>query len=174
MLALLLLALLLTPAESGRPPPDEVALVVRRLGPLQLLSFAEDREYCTYLLRGPGGVLFFSEIVRGGRDGCTPRRPLAGATPIASVHTHGAYNRGVPAEFPTTLDMESDRNEGVAGYVGTPGGRLWHIDSRRMVAVQLCPPGCLPRDPAFHEGDDGVIAGRYSHRQLIALEAGLP
>lgn len=156
------------------PPDDEVALVIRKLGPLQTMSFATDREFCGYLLEGRGGALFFTEMTRGGRDGCTPRMPRAGPRVVASVHTHGAYDREVPAEFPTTLDLESDRREGVAGYVATPGGRLWYIDSARMVTYQLCGTGCLPQDPDFHDGDDGVISIRYSYRQLLALEGGTP
>lgn len=139
-----------------------------------MLSFATDLEYCGYLLLDPGGGLSFTPMVRGHHDGCTPTLPQNGLTMIASVHTHGAYNADVPAEFPTTLDMESDRNEGVSGYVATPGGRLWYIDSRRMVTFQLCGPGCLPQDPNFREGDDGTIEQRYSYRQLLAIEGGGP
>ncbi|MFC4669772.1 DUF4329 domain-containing protein [Seohaeicola nanhaiensis] len=178
MIILLFLATALvlgrSPAPPRPPPADEVALVIRKLGPLQTMSFATDREFCGYLLEGRGGVLFFTKMTRGGRDGCTPRMPDSGPRVVASVHTHGSYDPQVPAEFPTTLDLESDRREGVAGYVATPGGRLWYIDSVRMVTYQLCGTGCLPQDPDFHDGDDGVIAIRYSHRQLLALEGGAP
>lgn len=176
LILLLALSLVLQPTDvpPAHPEPEEVALVIHRLGPLQTLSFATDREYCGYLLGGANGALFFTEIVRGGHDGCTPLRPGGGRRVLASVHTHGAYNPRVPAEFPTTLDIESDRREGVAGYVATPGGRLWYIDSRRMVTFQLCGPGCLPQDPKFREGDDGVISERYTYRQLLALETGHP
>ena len=92
------------------------------------------------------------------------------AAVLASLHTHGAYDPVVPAEFPTVLDMESDAREGVNGYVSTPGGRLWFIDSRAMVAIQICGLGCLPQDPDFHAGDDGPIARRYTHAQLVELE----
>lgn len=179
MLFLLLVVALMVgaAADSGSPEgpdPVHVELVKRRLIPLQTLSFATDREYCGYLLSDLDGKLSFTDMVRGGHDGCTPQRPLIGPAVIASVHTHGAYNPSVPAEFPTTLDMESDRREGVSGYVATPGGRLWYIDSRRMVTYQLCGAGCLPQDPNFQEGDDGVIGQSYEYRQLLALEGGKP
>lgn len=171
LLAVMVAASPRTP-EPAPPPAEEMAAVIRRLGPVQMVSFATDREYCGYLLRGEDGVLSFTEMVRGGHDGCTPLLPMDGPEVVASVHTHGAYNPKVPAEFPTVLDMESDRREGVNGYIGTPGGRLWYIDSDAMVAMQLCPPGCLPQDPAFRPGDDGEIALRYGYRQLRALESG--
>ena len=152
------------------PDPKEIAAVRARLAPLQFLSFATNREYCGYLIRGQGGALAFTDMVRGGHDGCTPLIPMSHIDLVASVHTHGAYDATVPAEFPTVLDIDSDRRERVNGYVATPGGRLWHIDSRRMVAHQICGLGCLPQDPGFHPGDDGDIANSYSYEDLQALE----
>ena len=159
------------PPATGRPDDAEIALVKARLEPLQHLSFATDREYCGYLIRGRGGALAFTDMVRGGEDGCTPVIPLTNVDLVASVHTHGAYDASVPAEFPTALDMESDRRERVNGYVATPGGRLWYIDSAGWVTYQLCSLGCLPQDPEFRAGDDGVIAERYTYRDLIGLES---
>jgi hypothetical protein len=54
--------------------------------------------------------------------------------------------------------MEGDADEGIDGYVATPGGRLWYIDTVDMVASQLCGIGCLPRDPKFVAGQNGEIA----------------
>lgn len=168
----LLLALITFSAfgASDGPGEGEVAVVKERLGNAQILSFADDREYCGYLIRLPDGALGFTELVRGDRDGCTPLLPLVQAELVASVHTHGAYGREVPAEFPTTLDMESDEREGLNGYVATPGGRLWYIDSARMKTWQLCGLGCLPQDPEFRAGDDGVIAQSYRYSDLERIE----
>lgn len=152
------------------PDPTQVDLVKDRLAPLQFLSFAAKYEYCGYLCRTPDGDLVFTEMVRGGHNGCTPEMPKNDLTRIASLHTHGAYDPTVPAEFPTVRDMESDRREGVTGYIATPGGRLWFIDSQAMTAVQLCGLGCLPQDPNFRAGDDGPIARMYTHDALKALE----
>lgn len=173
MLQLLFLAVAvaLGPQPEYTPPPaSDIALIKNRLAPLQHLSFAARYEYCGYLGRLPDGTTAFTEMLRGGHNGCTPRMPARGLTLVASLHTHGAYDPNVPAEFPTVLDMESDRREGVNGYISTPGGRLWYIDSHAMIATQLCGPGCLPQDPDFHAGDDGEIAAQYSIRQLRALE----
>lgn len=171
--ALVALAVLATArSDVTLPDPQEVALVKDRLAPLQLLSFATELEYCGYFGRLPDGRPSFTEIQRGGHDGCTPVVTDDGLRLVASLHTHGAYSENVPAEFPTVLDMDSDRREGVNGYIGTPGGRLWFIDSRARVAVQLCGLRCLPQDPDFHAGDDGAIASRYDYADLKRLEAG--
>lgn len=170
--ALFALAAVLEPLPAYTPPaPEEVEMLKARLGPIQHLSFAARYEYCGYLGRQPDGTPAFTQILRGHHDGCTPEMPGDGFALIASLHTHGAYDRTVPAEFPTALDMRSDRREGVNGYIATPGGRLWYIDSRAMLAVQLCGPGCLPQDPAFHAGDDGAIPTTLSYGQLLALDA---
>ena len=158
-------------ARAESPDQMQIDLVRERLAPLQHLSFATDREYCGYLYRLPDGSLEFTEMVRGGHDGCTPLVPLKRINLIASVHTHGAYDPSVPAEFPTVLDMDSDKREKVNGYVATPGGRLWFIDSRRMVTRQLCGLACLPQDPDFQAGDDGEIATVYTYRDLQKLES---
>ncbi|MEX0286769.1 MAG: DUF4329 domain-containing protein [Paracoccaceae bacterium] len=159
-------------SQAIRIPAKEVELVKRSLASPQRQSFARDREYCAYLGRLSNGRLKVTAYNEGGRNGCTPLRPGGGFRPIASIHTHGAYDPRVPAEFPTTLDMDMDRAEGINGYVATPGGRLWYLDSRSGVAVQLCSIGCLNRDPAFRPGDDGVIRRSYSYDQLKRLEFG--
>jgi Domain of unknown function (DUF4329) len=148
----------------------EIALVRSHLGRAQKQSFRSNREYCGYLGRTSSGRLVVTRLVPGYRDVCTPPLPQRGVTRVASIHTHGAYDRDVPAEFPTTLDIESDATEGVNGYIATPGGRLWYVDSRARVVHQLCGPGCLPQDPDFHPGDDGDIRELYRYRDLLALE----
>ena len=148
----------------------EVALVRNRLSRAQKQSFRNNREYCGYLGRTRSGRLVVTRLVRGYRDGCTPPQPDPGTMLIASIHTHGAYDPDVPAEFPTTLDIDSDATEGVNGYIATPGGRLWYVDSAAGVVHLLCGPGCLPQDPRFHPGDDGVIRRYYRYSDLSALE----
>ncbi|TMV10137.1 DUF4329 domain-containing protein [Ruegeria sediminis] len=158
-------------ADTRRvPPASEIAAVKARFAPLQHLSFAVGYEYCGYLGRTVQGSMVFTEMVRGDWDGCTPPAPPSNFVPIASMHTHGAYDPFVPAEFPTVLDLEADHIEGVDGYVATPGGRLWYIDGRAMEAIQICGEGCLPQDPDFRSGDDGAIAKRYTLKDLQALE----
>jgi hypothetical protein len=157
--------------DYARPPADEIAAVKQRFGPLQQLSFATGHEYCGYLGRDAHDRIQFTPIRRGHTNGCTPVNPDNSFAATASLHTHGAYSPSVPAEFPTVRDMLSDAREGVNGYIGTPGGRLWFIDGTAMIAVQLCGLGCLPRDPNFVAGDDGEIAQSYSLDDLRKLEA---
>ncbi|MEO0851346.1 MAG: DUF4329 domain-containing protein, partial [Pseudomonadota bacterium] len=70
-------------------------------------------------------------------------------------------------EVPSVSDMEGDADEGIDGYVATPGGRLWYIDTEDMVTYQICGRGCLPQDPAFTAFPDGWIAESYSYDQLV-------
>lgn len=157
-------------ADSG-PSDIERNVVILAVGDLQQRSFAHDVEYCGYVGRDLAGNLVLTQVNRGGRNGCTPAPPDQMLELVASVHTHGAYSPEVPAEFPTSLDMDSDAREGVNGYVATPGGRLWYIDSTERVAFQLCGLGCLPQDPDFRAGDDGAIAQRYTYDELVDLES---
>ena len=79
----------------------------------------------------------------------------------------------VPAEFPTTLDMESDEEEGIDGYVAVPDGRLWYIDTEAMEIYQICGVGCVLQDPAIRPGLDGEIVVKYDYRTLKTLESDL-
>ncbi len=170
-IALLVLAVALSPdaPANAQPDPDDLALVKEELARLQYLSFATEREYCGYLGETRDG-LTVTPVVRGGHDGCTPVLPDSEMRLIASFHTHGAYDPDVPAEFPTAQDLLSDAQEGVDGYVATPGGRLWFIDGAAGHAVQICGLNCLPQDPDFHAGDDGVIRQSYRLRDLLRME----
>ena len=160
-----------------RPPPGlvmpqtaEIDAATAALSAVQSLSFDEDREYCGYLGRDGQGRYVATPLRPGARDGCTPQEPPRGFRAIASLHTHGAYAPDVPAEFPTAQDIESDAAEGVNGYVATPGGRLWFLDSAAAIAVQICGPECLPQDPGFRAGDDGWIALEYTLDDLRWME----
>jgi Domain of unknown function (DUF4329) len=157
-------------AQNNTPDESEVQAVLERFAPIQMLSFAAGFEYCGYLVRTPQSALAFTEIVRGGADGCTPLAPPTDVMLIASIHTHGAYDPLVPAEFPTVMDIDSDHREGVNGYIATPGGRLWYVDSSALTVHQLCNSGCLPQDPEFQPGDDGIIALTYTRQELLELE----
>lgn len=170
ILTLMALSILFYQPEPTLPPDAETAAAKDWLTKVQRLSFATDREYCGYMGYTANGALAFTEIVRGGHNGCTPAMPEGGLTLVASLHTHGSYDREVPAEFPTTLDIDSDTREGVNGYISTPGGRLWYIDSSAQIATQLCGLQCLPQDPEFHAGDDGVIHRSYTRAQLLRIE----
>lgn len=168
--ALTALSLVFAQPSVARPPEDEIGAAQEWLARAQHLSFATNREYCGYLGYTQDGQIGFTEMQRGGHDGCTPWMTDNGLALVASLHTHGAYDPDVPAEFPTSLDIDSDAREGVDGYISTPGGRLWYVDSIARVAIQICGLNCLPQDHSFRAGDDGMIRDFYSQADLRRLE----
>ena len=85
----------------------------------------------------------------------------------ASYHTHGGFSPDYSSELPSGTDMEGDEDEGIDGWVATPGGRLWYIDTTDMVTFQIFGIGCLPSDPEFIAGDSGIIEQSYSYDDLV-------
>ncbi len=134
---------------------------------LQPRSFAENLEYCGYVGRMPDGRLTATEVTRGDAWGCLSRGDESRFVDIvASFHTHAGFDRSADSEVPSADDVIGDLNEGVNGYIATPGGRLWYIDGRRGVATQVCGLGCMGQDPRFIPGDAGPIASRYTLQEL--------
>lgn len=149
----------------------EMAAARGALLQLQPRSFAENVEYCGYVGRMPDGRLTATEVTRGDTWGCLSRGDESRFVEIvASFHTHAAFDRGADSEVPSSTDVRGDMQEGVNGYVATPGGRLWYIDGARGVATQVCGLGCMGQDPAFIPGDAGPIAQRYTLNELLARE----
>ena len=99
---------------------------------------------------------------------CQPDIPPAGWTLIASYHTHGAYDPRADSEVPSPGDVEADFQEGVNGYVSTPGGRFWRIDAAHGVADMICGEGCLAVDPTYTACDAFAPKERYSVAELEA------
>ncbi|WP_425091369.1 DUF4329 domain-containing protein [Tropicimonas sp. S265A] len=162
---LLYLALGAVPV-SAQDAAAEIAFVKSLFAELQPKSFRSNREYCGYIGYDRRGRLVATRARRGGADHCEPRWPWR-FDPVASFHTHAAYDPEAWSEIPSGSDMESDEAEGVDGYVATPGGRLWYIDSTDMIASQICGVGCLSQDPAFLPETDIVILQSYSYDALI-------
>ncbi|WP_082152671.1 DUF4329 domain-containing protein [Candidatus Rhodobacter oscarellae] len=99
-----------------------------------------------------------------------PRDPRDAAEIIASFHTHGGFDEDADSEVPSVSDVLADMEEGLDGYLSTPGGRFWFIDGQTGVSRQLCGLGCLPQDPDFAPGLHGTISKRYTLGQLEARE----
>lgn len=143
-------------AEFARNAMDEI----------QRRSFAERKEFCGLILEDDAGKLDISLVVEGRENKCDlPWMSPLGLYPVATFHTHGAFNKDYDSEVPSALDVESDIDEQIDGYVATPGGRLWKTDWQEQVATQLCGEGCLVSDPDYRAEPFG-IAGRYTLRQL--------
>ncbi|WP_231703952.1 DUF4329 domain-containing protein [Cochlodiniinecator piscidefendens] len=164
-LTILMAALPLTAnAQSTR----EAQFAQSVLNNLQQQSFQRNREFCGYIGFDNAGQLIATPATMGRPDSCEPPEPY-NMLVVASYHTHGAFDPDALAEFPSADDMEADEAEGIDGYVATPGGRLWYIDSTDMEASQLCGIGCLAKDPNFIAGLDGHIQQSYRYSDLVRI-----
>jgi len=150
----------------------ELAFVSGILRELQQRSFAANTEYCGYIGLDPAGALIATPPLQGTEATCTLPQVPAGMTLLASFHTHGTYSPYYASEFPTTTDMLSDASDDIDGYISTPGGRLWYVDSDTMTARQLCGRGCLPQDPGYDPSDDGPLLPMFTLQNLRQWEAG--
>ena len=149
----------------------EVALAKATLDALQQLSFDNNREYCGYIVIDADGELVATPAVQGNIGDCYADDPPEDSVPVASYHTHGAFEYDTPAEFPSVSDLEADEAEGVDGYIATPGGRFWYVDGVDQIASQLCGVGCLTQDANFEAGLDGELQISYTIDELRELEA---
>ena len=163
----LFFALFIVPLPALAQEPGELQLVKKVFAKLQPISIKANREYCGYIGYNSAGKLVASNAKRGRKGSCLANDPQNIETVIASYHTHGAFSTRYANEVPSGEDMEGDEAEGIDGWVATPGGRLWYVDSQDMVTSQICGIGCLPMDTNFEEGDMGKIAKSYSYDQLV-------
>jgi len=144
----------------------EVELARETLRALQAPSFAKQREYCGYIGYNEKGTLIATPASPGTTAECISQYPDNFA-PTASYHTHGGYDEGYISEVPSDIDVEGDAYERVNGYVSTPGGRFWFVDSRKMEVRQICGLACLPVAPGFEKRANGDIAVRYTYEELL-------
>jgi len=167
------LALLAAPigahSETLRLTQDQdlIRAAKQVLTTLQVRSFRAGREFCGLLGRDSDGRIISTRPKRGRLDSCLPnefRNP--DVTPLASFHTHAAYDEDADSEVPSFEDLSADIAEGLVGFVATPGGRFWISDPVKQRVTQLCGLRCLPQDRLFQQGDWGNIAKSYSLRQL--------
>jgi hypothetical protein len=166
------------PAPPARQMPTaeatgtgaELAFARQILTELQHRSFAGQREYCGYLGLDPQGRLIATPFSPGAEASCPLPRVPPGMTVLASFHTHGAYSPWFASEWPTTQDMATDAADGIDGYISTPGGRLWYVDSDRMTVRLICGPGCLPQDPDYRPEHDGPLRPVMTYGDLLAWE----
>lgn len=144
----------------------EIALMKEVFAEIQPLSFERNREYCGYIGYDEDGNLVASEARRGRKSSCRAKDPVNIEVIVASYHTHGAFNDDPGSEVPSPDDMEGDQAEGIDGYVATPGGRFWYVDSEDMVISQICGLGCLDQDPEYLPYDE-KIATSYTYDELV-------
>ncbi|MEO0677223.1 MAG: DUF4329 domain-containing protein [Pseudomonadota bacterium] len=168
-IALTLAALLAASSVQGQST-EEIDLATAALSALQGPSFDQDREFCGYLAYDVDGALVATPATTGERDTCLYDGPEDGYVMVLSYHTHGRFSTDFAAEIPSVSDIEADEAEGIDGFVATPGGRLWYVDTTDMIVRQICGIGCLPVDPRFIEGDAGPVAQSYTYQELLDLE----
>lgn len=149
--------------------PAEVALIRKTFAWLNPISIAEKVEFCGYVGFDANGELAISEPTRGDEASCLADEPTELEIVLASYHTHGQFSPDYFNEVPSVTDIEGDEDEGIDGWVATPGGRLWFVDTTDMVVSQICGIGCLPADPNFVAGDMGRIAQSYRYTELVKL-----
>ncbi len=147
-------------------PGEELELAVQTLDALQPTTFHDNAEYCGYIGRDASGTLVATTPTLGGADWCEIEEPV-GLDIVASYHTHAGYDPNSWSEIPSGADMESDENLGIDGYVSTPGGRLWYIDTEDMVTSQICGIGCLAQDPNFRPASEDNILQSYTYDELV-------
>ncbi len=150
---------------------DADAYAIAFLDQLQPRSFATGREFCGLLGRDASGAVRATAPVMGHREHCTPGRAPENFNTFASYHTHGAFHADIDSEVPSAFDLVADREEGVIGYISTPGGRVWRSAQGR--ARLLCGPGCIAADPAYRPAAHAPIAPRYTADELRRRERGI-
>ena len=160
--------LLIGPTPLAAQDRALVDLATRTLASLQDISFRKQREYCGFLGYSSSGELVATPAQAGTRDSCSAEFPDDIAV-IASFHTHGAFDDGYYNEVPSDLDLRSDAEFFLDGFVSTPGGRLWYVDGRKLETFQICGTGCLPVAPGFRKGVNGEIATHYTYQELLDL-----
>ena len=142
------------------------------LNSIQLRSIAERREYCGYFYQDNAGQLQATPPIPGTFATCDMPAPRVGQGIIASYHTHAAYGGGYDNEVPSVVDLLSDFDFGIDGYVSTPGGRVWLVDYQTRTTRQICGIDCVISDPNFVADPDDVIRTAYSVRDLRVRNIG--
>jgi len=161
-----------TPAQAQERDLIETARAT--LAGIQSRSFSQNREFCGLIGRTVQGNLVITRPRQGGPDGCRPKSFffLNKIEVLASYHTHGAHLPNETVEVPSTFDLEADAEEGIFGFVSTPGGRFWIIEPAKDQVRMLCGMGCLPQDPTYDVASDEPLQTIYTWQELVEREAG--
>ncbi|SLN28627.1 hypothetical protein ROA7450_01189 [Roseovarius albus] len=139
---------------------EEIAFAKSVLNDLQAQSIAQNREFCGFIGLDEDGDYISTTPTRGRKGSCQPERE-DDFEPLASFHTHGAHSADYDSELPSTDDLLADMDEGIDGYIGTPGGRVWFNDSSEESAMMLCGERCINSDPGYDPNDAPPPAKEY-------------
>lgn len=153
--------------------PQVQAFARSQLAAVQQRSFDEGIELCGIIFERSDGTLGASQVRKGSEASCgIAYFDEPGMRPLASFHTHGAFNSDYDSEVPSIIDLRNDAATGMDGYVATPGGRFWWVDARGPTAIEVCAAACLPRDPAYQPCPAARPQTRYSFQALAARQLG--
>lgn len=148
----------------------EIDFAKQALDDLQDQSIQKNREYCGYIGLSPEGLFYATEPKRGRKGSCRPEAAINDAEILASYHTHGGYAEDFDSEIPSLDDVKAGMEEGLDGYIATPGGRLWFTEGETGASEMLCGLGCLTSDPDFDPDDAPHIKNTYTLDALEQLE----
>lgn len=155
------------PLETPRPKhltDKEIRFATQILNDAQQPSFVYNREYCGFIGLDKNGNFMASPPRKGKKSSCMLDEDHDISTVLASYHTHGAYSHRHESEIPSFDDLAGDIEDGVDGYIATPGGRLWYSDARAGEVRLLC-ESCILTDPDF-EPDVFEILSHYKLEEL--------
>lgn len=155
-------------AISVPPSKDGDVFAKSFLDQMQARSFAANREYCGLFGRGDDGFIVATPPRLGNLDSCLPPDVASDFNAFATYHSHGAFDPEIDSEVPSSYDLVADREDGLIGYISTPGGRVWRSADGR--AELLCDLGCISVDPDFRPGLYEPIATRYTADMLRKRE----
>lgn len=135
-------------AQSRSAVNDDIdKFVLELFDRVQAQSIEENREYCGLIGFDHGDFLVATGPVPGDMDSCDPSGTTEDIEVIASYHTHGAFDPEADSEVPSVDDLLADFEEGIDGYVATPGGRVWLNLVEEKLTYQLCGRNCVVSDP---------------------------
>lgn len=153
-------------ATARTDDPKVHAFAKNLLNDLLPRSIRERREYCGYILQDSDGKLSTTPTIAGDEASCYLGPP--GPNAIAAYHTHGSYSYEYDSEVPSARDLKFNFALNMDGYIGTPGGRFWHIDTETRRAYLLCGPSCIYTDPNNASYAAGQVNQSYTLNQLYA------
>ena len=150
------------------------AIAVAVLNQAQTLSFQNDLEYCGYIAYDDQDRLRATRPLAGEKASCQPDAPASWEL-VASYHTHGAVDLSDPEasfELPSSDDLLGDIEEGIDGYVSTPGGRLWFIDGLEEAAILIGDAGTMRTDPNYVSDGCEPLETHYLEELIFMEEEG--
>ncbi len=149
---------------------QDFEFIKKFLNTVQAKSFEQNSEFCGYIYINKVGKLSVTKPTKGDADSCLADEPAEDLALISSYHTHGAFTPDADTEVPSSNDILADIDEEVDGFISTPGGRIWYLDSVKETATMLCGEKCVLQDPNYDVNLIYVPKEFYTLQELIDEE----